>query len=364
MTSTTPEASDQPDQRDQSEQRGRPVLTTRVGPAYTRIWGMGDHRPERVVPNAEIVADIDSSDEWIRDRSGIAARRQAGPQESVADMATQAGRAALAAAGIEADRLGAVIVATLTHPYQTPAAATLVASELGAGTAAAFDLSAACSGFCYGVNVADEMVRGGSSEFVLVVGVEKMSDFRDPHDRGTAFIFGDGAGAAVIGPSETPGIGPTVWGADGSGFDLIKQSTDWVSFRRALDDPDSTPQDRRWPFIDMVGPSVFRWAAYKMVHVAREAVAAAGLTVADIDVFVPHQANIRIIDAITKQMKFGEHVVVAREDVADMANTSAASVPLAVTRLLREGKAKSGDICLQFGFGAGLTWAAQVVVLP
>ncbi len=344
--------------------RGPRALRTRTGAQYARILGMGDYRPERIVPNDEIVEFIDSSDEWIRERSGIAARRQAGPQESVVDMAVSAGHAALQAAGVEPARLGAVIVATLTHPLQTPAAATLVAHQLGAGDAAAFDLSAACSGFCYGVSVADEMVRGGSAEFVLVVGVEKMSDFRDPHDRGTAFIFGDGAGAALVGPSDTPAIGPTIWGADGSGYDLIKQSPDWIEFRRAIEDPESTPEQRKWPFIDMVGPSVFRWAGYKMSRVAREAVEAAGLTVDDLDVFVPHQANTRIIDAMTKQLKLPEHVVVAREDIADMANTSAASVPLAVTRLLREGRAKSGDVCLQFGFGAGLTWAAQVVVLP
>lgn len=340
------------------------TLATRTGPAHSRIWGMGDYRPERVVTNEEVIAQIDSSDEWIRERSGIVTRRQAAPHETVVDMAAAAGRAAIEAAGIEPSRIGTVMVASLSYPWQTPAAATSVAQAIGASTAAAFDLGAACSGYCYGITVADDLVRGGTSEYVLVVGSEKMSDFREPTDRGTVFIFGDGAGAAVVGPSDTPAIGPSVWGADGSGFDMIRQSTDWVSFRRTLADPDSTPQDRRWPWIDMVGPSVFRWAAFKMAPIARQALEAAGVTIDDIDVFVPHQANVRIIDAIAKQLKFPEHVVVARDDVVDMANTSAASVPLALTRLLREGRAKSGDLCLQFGFGAGLTWAAQVVVLP
>ncbi|MDO5711232.1 MAG: beta-ketoacyl-ACP synthase III [Micrococcales bacterium] len=344
--------------------RGTARLSQRHGAEFTRIWGMGDHRPERVVTNDEICQYIDSSDEWIRERSGIVTRHQAGPDESVVDMAASAGRAAIGHAGIDPARIGAVIVATLSHPYQTPAAATLVAEAVGARGAAAFDLSAACSGYCYGISLADDMIRSGNSDFVLVIGVEKMSDFRDWTDRGTAFVFGDGAGAAVVGPSESPGIGPSVWGADGSGYDLIKQSPDWVTFRRVLDDPNSTPQDRRWPWIDMVGPSVFRWAAFKMAPIALRAVQAAGLSVADLDVFVPHQANTRIIDAIVKQLKLPEHVVVAREDIADMANTSAASVPLATTRLLREGRAKTGDVSLQFGFGAGLTWAAQVVVLP
>ncbi|GAB95124.1 3-oxoacyl-[acyl-carrier-protein] synthase-3 [Kineosphaera limosa] len=342
----------------------RPTLSTRTGAQYSRIWGVGDHRPERIVTNDEICEYIDSTDEWIRERSGIATRRQAAPTESVADMAISAGRAAIEAAGVDPTRIGAVIVATLSHPLQTPAAATLVAHALGASNAAAFDLGAACSGYCYGIGVADDLIRGGSSEFVLVVGSEKMSDFRDWHDRGTAFIFGDGAGAALVGPSEFPGVGPTVWGADGSGYELIRQSTDWVQWRAAVESPDSTPEQRAWPFIDMVGPSVFRWAAFKMAAVAKEAVAAAGLTIDDIDVFVPHQANIRIIDTMVKQLKLPDRVVVAREDIADMANTSGASVPLATARLLREGRARSGDLCLQFGFGAGLTWAAQVVVLP
>lgn len=344
--------------------RQRPALTIRTGAQYSRIWGMGDYRPERIVTNDEICEFIDSSDEWIRERSGIVTRRQAAPDETVVDMAVAAGRTALDAAGVEPGRVGSVIVATLSHPVQTPAAATLVAHELGATGASAFDLSAACSGYCYGVGVADDMIRGGSSEFVLVVGVEKMSDFRDPRDRGTAFVFGDGAGAALLGPSDFPGVGPTVWGADGAGYDLIRQDKDWVQWKHALEDPAADADARKYPFIDMVGPSVFRWAAFKMGPIAKKAVAAAGLTMDDLDVFVPHQANIRIIDTMVKQLKLPEHVVVAKEDIADIANTSGASVPLATTRLLREGRAKSGDICLQFGFGAGLTWAAQVVVLP
>lgn len=338
------------------------TLRPRRGAEFNRIWGMGDYRPERIITNDEICEFIDSSDEWIRERSGIVTRHQAARR--VGRRHVRRRRASgHRGAGIDPAQIGTVIVATLCHPYQTPAAATLVAQSVGATNAAAFDLSAACSGYYYGISLADDLVRGGGAEFVLVIGVEKMSDFRDWTDRGTAFVFGDGAGAAVVGPSDTPGIGPTVWGADGSGYDLIKQSTDWVTFRRDPQDPNSTPEDRRWPFIDMVGPSVFRWAAFKMA-IARQAVEAAGITVDDLDVFVPHQANTRIIDAIVKQLKLPEHVVVAREDIADMANTSAASVPLATTRLLREGRAKSGDICLQFGFGAGLTWAAQVVVLP
>ncbi|WP_168581663.1 beta-ketoacyl-ACP synthase III [Gephyromycinifex aptenodytis] len=342
-------------------------LAQRRGAEFTRIHGLGDYRPRRVVTNAEICELIDSSDEWIKDRSGIATRLQAEPQESVVDMAAEAARQAIEAAGISATDVGLVLLATVTHPWQTPAAAPMVAHAIGATNASAFDLSAACAGFCYGLAVADDAVRAGSAEYVLVIGVEKFSDFRDPQDRSTAFIFGDGAGAAVVGPSQTPGISPSVLGADGSGAMQIFQSRPWTEVRRDWEEmarsgavPTELPA---WPYIAMEGPSVFRWAVYSMAPVAKQAIAAAGLQVSDLDVFVPHQANMRIIDALAKQLRLPPEVVVAR-DVVDVANTSAASVPLAFTRLVREGQAKSGDLALLMGFGAGLAWAAQVVVVP
>lgn len=192
---------------------------------------------------------------------------------------------------------------------------------------------------------------------MLVVGVEKMSDFIDPTDRSIAFLLGDGAGAAVVGPSDTPGIGRTVWGADGSGAGLIDQTHSWLDYR----DADGT--EVPWPTLRQEGPSVYKWAVFQMTPVAEAAITAAGLVPADIDVFVPHQANMRIIDHMVKKLGLREDVVVAR-DIAETGNTSAASIPLATERLLREGQAKSGDIALQIGFGAGLVYAAQVVVLP
>ena len=332
----------------------RGTLNPPAGAQHARIWGVGGYRPERVVTNEEICQWIDSSDEWIRERSGIVTRRWAAPEESVVDMAEQAARKALAAAGINPSQLGAVILATVTHPYQTPAAAPMLADRLGATPAAAFDISAACAGYCHGISLANDMVRGGSAEYVLVVGVEKLSDFTDRHDRGTAFIFGDGAGAAVVGPSDFPGIGPTVWGSDGAQWETISQRDPWTNVR---------DHSVEWPAITMAGQSVFRWAVWSMAPVAQAALDKAGVSAEDLDAFIPHQANMRIIDAMIKQLKLPANIPVAR-DIAETGNTSAASIPLATERMLEQGEAPHGGLALQIGFGAGLVYAAQVVVLP
>lgn len=332
----------------------RGTLNPPAGAKHARIWGVGGYRPERVVTNEEVCTWIDSSDEWIRERSGIVSRRWAAPEESVVDMAEHAARKALAAAGINPSQVGAVILATVTHPYQTPAAAPILADRLGATPAAAFDISAACAGYCHGISLANDMVRGGSAEYVLVVGVEKLSDFTDKHDRGTAFIFGDGAGAAVVGPSDFPGIGPTVWGSDGAQWETISQRDPWTRVR---------DHDVDWPAIGMAGQSVFRWAVWSMAPVAQAALDKAGVSADDLDAFIPHQANMRIIDAMIKQLKLPAHIPVAR-DIAETGNTSAASIPLATERMLEQGEAPHGGLALQIGFGAGLVYAAQVVVLP
>jgi 3-oxoacyl-(acyl-carrier-protein) synthase III len=233
--------------------------------------------------------------------------------------------------------------------------ATAVAHELGTERAAAFDISAACAGFCHGIALASDMVRGGTAKHVLVIGVERLSDITDVSDRGTAFIFADGAGAAVVGPSEEPGIGPVVWGSDGEQFDLIRQKEDWR---------DVLEQERTsMPHLVMQGNQVFRWASYEMAKVARQTLDRTGLTVDDLDVFVPHQANMRIIDAMARAMKLPDHVKIAR-DIAEQGNSSAASVPLALHRMMEEGDAKSGDTALLIAFGAGLAYAAQVVTIP
>ncbi|MGB5953237.1 MAG: beta-ketoacyl-ACP synthase 3, partial [Ornithinimicrobium sp.] len=269
---------------------------------------------------------------------------------------------AMSMAGVGPDQIDVVLLATVTHPYQTPAAAPMLADRLGIPSPAAFDISAACAGYCYGIGLANDMVRSGSARHVLVVGVEKLSDFTDPHDRGSAFIFGDGAGAAVVGPSDTPGIGPTTWGSDGKNWDKIAQREPWTDLRAAMEAP-GRDNGIHWPSIGMQGQAVFRWAVYSMAPVARKTLEATGVAPDQLAAFVPHQANLRITDSMVKELKLPATVQVAR-DIVDTGNTSAASVPLAMTRLLKEDPSLSGGLALQIGFGAGLAYAAQVVVLP
>src|SRR5215210_379037 len=295
---------------------------------HSAVLGLGHHRASRVVPNSEIVDAIDSSDEWIQQRSGIIERRWATPEETVQMMSVSAARAALDDAGILPGQLDCVIVATVSHLMQTPSVATAVAHELGS-TAAAFDISAACAGFCHGIALASDLVRAGSATHVLVIGVERLSDITDPTDRGTAFIFADGAGAAVVGPSEQAGIGPVVWGSDGEQYDLIRQREDWRDVI-ASDEPEM-------PHLTMRGNEVFRWASFAMAKIALQALDRAGVSVDQLDCFVPHQANNRITDAMARSMKLPPHVRIAR-DIIDSGNTSAASVPLALERMIREGE--------------------------
>ncbi|MFE6778473.1 ketoacyl-ACP synthase III [Streptomyces sp. NPDC057702] len=337
-------------------------MTSKIKPAkgspYARILGVGGYRPTRVVPNEEILKHIDSSDEWIRSRSGIATRHWASPEETVAAMSVEAGGKAIADAGITPDQIGAVIVSTVSHFKQTPAIATEIAHLLGTGKPAAFDISAGCAGFGYGLTLAKGVVVEGSAEYALVIGVERLSDLTDLTDRATAFLFGDGAGAVVVGPAKEPGIGPTVWGSEGDKSNTITQTESWEIFKHA-----ENRDELRYPAITQEGQAVFRWAVYEMAKIAQQALDEAGVRAEDLDVFIPHQANMRIIDSMIKTLKLPGHVTVAR-DVESTGNTSAASIPLAMERLLATGAAKSGDTALVIGFGAGLVYAATVVTLP
>ncbi|MFE0422483.1 ketoacyl-ACP synthase III [Streptomyces sp. NPDC058953] len=326
------------------------------GAPYARIMGVGGYRPVRVVPNDVILEKIDSSDEWIRSRSGIATRHWASDEETVTAMSLEASGKALADAGVEPHQIGGVVVATVSHFQQTPAVATEIADRLGTIKPAAFDISAGCAGFGYALTLAKGMITDGSADYVLVIGVERLSDLTDLEDRATAFLFGDGAGAVVVGPAAEPMIGPTVWGSEGDKSETIKQTVPWTDYRDG-----GTVE--KFPAIRQEGQAVFRWAVFEMAKVAQQALDAAGITADDLDVFIPHQANMRIIDSMVKTLKLPEHVTVAR-DVETTGNTSAASIPLAMERLLATGQAKSGDTALVIGFGAGLVYAATVVTLP
>jgi 3-oxoacyl-[acyl-carrier-protein] synthase III len=270
-------------------------------------------------------------------------------------MTLEAAGKAVADAGIAPDEVGAVVVSTVSHFKQTPAIATEIAERMGTGKAAAFDINAGCAGFGYGLTLAKGLIVEGSSRYVLVVGAERLSDLTDLTDRSTAFLFGDGAGAALVGPSQEPGIGPTVWGSEGDKADVISQTVPWDAYR--------TGEVEKFPAIRQEGQTVFRWAVFEMAKVAGQALEAAGVAPEDLDVFIPHQANMRIIDSMVKTLKLPEDVKVAR-DVEATGNTSAASIPLAMERMLATGEAKSGDTALVIGFGAGLAYAATVVTLP
>lgn len=332
----------------------RPALHQPTGPAHTRIYAYGAARGENAVPNDDLVGPIDSSDEWIRQRTGIITRTRANAETTAIELSTDAAAEAIARSGVDPADIDAVIVATISNPKQTPSVSAIVADRVGANPAAAYDVNAACAGFAYAVAQADALIRGGAAHYAVVVGAEKLSDVVDPTDRSISFLLGDGAGAVVIGPSDYAGIGPTVWGSDGSKADAVGMNHTLVEFRDGL---------APWPTLRQEGPTVFRWAVWEMVKVARQALEAADVEASDLAAFVPHQANMRIIDEFAKQLGLPESVVIAR-DIETTGNTSAASIPLATHRLLEEHPEVSGGLALQIGFGAGLVFGAQVVVLP
>ncbi|WP_040792855.1 beta-ketoacyl-ACP synthase III [Nocardia paucivorans] len=335
-------------------------LAQTTGAQHTAILGLGVYRPARVVTNDEVAGPIDSSDEWIRTRSGIRTRRFADETETIRSMSVAAARGALESAGIATDQVDCVIVATSTHLLLTPAAAPRIATELGMNGAAAFDISAGCAGFCHALAMASDLVRAGTSSHVLVIGVEKLTDTVNPKDRSTAFLFADGAGAVVVGPADDQGIGPTVWGSDGTQHHAIRQDKDWLEFFAEIEEkgPDAVR-----PYLAMEGTAVFRWAAHSLEKVCRDAVDRAGLSTEDLNAMIPHQANGRIIEIMARVLKLPENCVLAN-DIEETGNTSAASIPLAMEALLRTGRSKPGDTALLIAFGAGLSWAAQVVTLP
>jgi 3-oxoacyl-(acyl-carrier-protein) synthase III len=323
---------------------------------HSTILGVGGYRPRRVVANAELCRRIDSTEEWIESHSGIRERRFAAPDETLPAMAAAAAGKALAHAGVLPAAVDLLLVASMSNLVQTPPLAAVVAHDLGAEQAAAMDLSAACAGFCHALAVASDAVRAGSARHVLVIGAERMTDIVDPGDRTIAFLFADGAGAVVVGPSDTPGIGPVVRRADGAFAGALRMTAGWDDF---VADPAAVGR----PWMRMDGRRVFRWAMDEVAPAARRALADAGVTAAELGAFVPHQANLRMIDLMAERLGLTGRTEVAR-DVVLSGNTSAASVPLALEAMLDSGRVRGGETALLLGFGAGLNFAGQVVVLP
>ncbi|HTU76722.1 MAG TPA: beta-ketoacyl-ACP synthase 3 [Trebonia sp.] len=333
---------------------GRSRVQAEPGGRHARIVGVGGYRPRRVVTNEHFGATIGLSDEWITRRTGIKARRFAAPDETLAMMAAAAADKALAQAGLAAADVDCVIAASMSHLVAAPPLAAEITGLLGSAPAAAFDVGAAMAGFCHALTLASHLVSAGTARHVVVVGTERMSDIIDPADRSTSFIFGDGAGAVVVGPADWPGIGQVVWGSQPAGMHFIEQQAPW----HAAGDQDGEPS-----YLRMAGQEVYRWAIGAMPDVARQAMALEGVTAADLRAFIPHQSNLRICDALATALDLPAHVEVAR-DLVDMGNTSAASIPLAMERMLASGTVASGSLALLAGYGAGLGYAAQVAWLP
>lgn len=316
----------------------------------SRITALGHHQPARVLTNTELEGMVDTSDAWIRQRTGIETRRIAGEAESVTDMAAEAAAKALAASGLEPAQIGMVTLATCSAVDRCPSIAAQVAARVGIPAAVCFDLNNACAGFCTALACADHAVRAGAAEHALVIGAEKMSDVTDWTDRTSCVLLGDGAGAAVIsatgsaGP-EAAGIGPVVWGSDPTRAHAVRIAGAWQ------------------PRFTQEGQTVFRWTTTELPAIAREACTRAGITPADLAGVVTHQANLRIIESLTRQLDLREDVVIAR-DVVESGNTSAASVPLALSKLHARGDLPTGAPVLLFAFGGGLSWAGQVVACP
>jgi 3-oxoacyl-[acyl-carrier-protein] synthase-3 len=319
-------------------------LAANTGPAGTRILGLGHYRPANVITNDDLVArGVDTNDEWIKSRVGIAERRWADPDETVVDMAESAASKAIATSGISTAEIDLVLVATCTMPSPVPAAAPNLANRLGIAAPGAFDVNSGCSGFVYALNVASSAVLAGQARNALVVASERFSGWLDMADRSTCIILGDGAGAAVVGPSDRTGLGPVVWGSDGAQSEAVVIDERTRTFRQE-------------------GQAVYRWATGTMAPIALEACRRAGVEPSELAAFVPHQANLRIIDAIAKRLGVPD-AVVAR-DIVTSGNTSAATIPLALSRMVERGEIASGAPVLLLGFGSGLAYAAQVVLAP
>lgn len=321
------------------------------------IIGAGKYVPERRLKNTDLEQMVETNDEWIVSRTGIRERRIADPTQATSDLAYEASLQALASAGLTADQIDLIIVATITPDMFFPSTACLLQELLGAKKAAAFDLSAACSGFIYALATANGLIQSGLYRNALVVGAETLSRITDYTDRNTCILFGDGAGAVVVGEvPEGRGFQSFVLGADGAGGELLRIQ----GGGSRLPASEQSLADKRH-YLEMNGRDVFKFAVRVMGSAAEEALNKAGLSKADIDLLVPHQANIRIVHSALERLGLPEDKAMVNLD--RYGNVSAASIPLALVEAIEEGRAKEGDRLVLVGFGGGLTWGASVLVL-
>jgi 3-oxoacyl-[acyl-carrier-protein] synthase-3 len=326
-----------------------------MGERYVRISGWGKYLPTRVMPNSELEQLVDTSDEWIRARTGIGERRIAAPDETTCSLAVQAAREAMDRAKVAPEDLDLIIVATCTPDYSNmPATASLVQHALGATRAGAFDLNAVCSGFLYALATGSQFVLTGLHQNVLVIGAEVFSRILDWSDRSTCVLFGDGAGAVVLQPTSEPGgLISIVLGSDGA-----RACSLFVPAGGSRRPPSAETVAAREHYVRMEGREVFRFATTVVPESVVKALDLAGMTAQDVDLFIPHQANVRIIDAAARRLKLANGQVFA--NVQKYGNTSAASVPLALCEAIEEGRVNTGDTVVMTGFGAGLTWGTAV----
>ncbi|MBX2998696.1 MAG: ketoacyl-ACP synthase III [Caldilineaceae bacterium] len=334
-----------------------PAFIAPTPPRYAQIVGWGYHVPSKVITNRDLEQIVDTQDEWIRSRTGIEERHVAGsPQETSATLGIQAARKALDLADIHPNKIDLIICATSSPEHIFPATASLIQDGLGAKNAGAFDLSAACSGFVYGLSMARGHILAGDAEYVLVIGAETLSRIVDWTDRGTCVLFGDGAGAVLVAASDVPGgIMASVLGSDGSGADLLTVPAGGSAMPATLETVSNGSH-----YIKMDGRAVFRFATRVMAEATTKVLAKAGLTVQDVDLVIPHQANERIIqNSVLKQLQIPSEKVFV--NLQKYGNTSTASIPIALCEAIEAGKVKPGDKLVFVGFGAGLTWGACAI---
>lgn len=325
-------------------------MTTR----HATIAGLGSRLPDRVVPNAEFEQLVETSDEWIRERTGIASRRFAADGETTSDLAVQAVRRALDEAGMAPEQVDLIICATLTPDTPIPATAVWVQRKLGI-SCPAFDVNAACAGFSYAMSTATAFIESGAAETVVVIGAEVLSRVMDFRDRSTCVLFGDGAGALVLRPSESPGVLGSVLGADGNSAEILIIPAGGSARPASAETVAANDHTIRMP----AGREVFKRAVVEMANACRTLLEKSGFTADDVDLLIPHQANARIMVAVAERLGIGPDRAVI--DVAEVGNTSAASIPIALDRAFRAGRIHEGDLILLTSFGAGLAWGANLI---